>query len=86
MEILLLSLAAGSGLCFTIFKTTAALGISIKKVLHYDWMFDIAITLVLPCLLTQSTTGMMIAIFTGIVLSIELLILKKLIGSEPLGS
>lgn len=79
MEIILLSIVAGSGLTFTLCKV-----FPIKKMLHYDYMFDIFFTLVLPIILMGSMSGMMIAILSGITLSIELWVLKKLIGSEPL--
>jgi hypothetical protein len=52
--------------------------------LHYDYLFDAFFTLVLPMLLMGSMQGMMIAILSGITLSIELWILKKIVGSEPL--
>jgi asparagine N-glycosylation enzyme membrane subunit Stt3 len=81
MEILILSLIAGSGLTFSLCKI-----FPLKKMLHYDYVFDILFTLILPMLLIGSMTGMMIAILTGITLSIELWILKKIVGSEPLNS
>jgi uncharacterized membrane protein len=79
MEIIILSIIAGSGLTFTLCKI-----FPLKKMLHYDYLFDTFFTIVLPMLLMGSMQGMMIAILSGITLSIELWILKKIVGSEPL--
>jgi len=79
METILLGLVAGTGMVFTILKM-----FPIRKALHYDYLFDIFFTILMPILLMGSYNGMVLAIISGLTLSVELFILKKLVGTEPI--
>jgi hypothetical protein len=65
--------------------TTAAVFIilcylDIYKVLGYHWMFDIAFTVVLAMFFAGTYSGVLVAIASGLMLSILLVITKWLIG------
>lgn len=71
IDIVFLSLITGTGLtitCLKLFKTNA---------LKYDYIIDIIITISLPVLFGNGFHAMTIAILSGIVLSIELFLLKQ---------
>jgi len=73
MEIVLLAFFTSLGLVFTLWKIFG------MYALKYDWAFDIFFTVVMPILLVGTYAGMMTSILAGIMMSIELYILKKLI-------
>jgi len=79
MDTIILALVAGTGIVFTILKIFPT-----RKALHYDYLFDIFFTIILPIFLSGSYSGMVLAIITGIVISVELFILKLMIGTEPI--
>lgn len=79
METIVIAIVAGTGIVFTILKMLPT-----KKVLHYDYIFDIFFTIIMPILFMGSYNGMVLAIISGLTISIEFWVLKKLIGSEPL--
>ena len=76
MEVILLALVASLGLAFTLFKIFGL------NALRYDWFFDVLFTVALPICLSGSYNGMVLAIFSGIFLSIELFIMKKMLGRQ----
>jgi hypothetical protein len=71
MEILILSLIAGTGLTFTLVRA-----IPYKILMRYNLWFDGFFTLVLPFLFAGSFNGMTLAILSGIIMSLELAFLK----------
>ena len=77
MDIVLLAFFASFGVVFTLWKIFG------MKALKYDWFFDILLTVGLPICFYGTYKGMMLAVFTGIFVSIELFILKKLLYVKP---
>lgn len=77
MEILLLAflLATGKFILFCKF-------LPIKKVLYFDKWIDLFFTIILPIAFHGTFSGMIVAIFSGLFLSVYLLIAKKAIGCE----
>lgn len=58
--------------------------LGIRKVLGYDAIVDIAATILLLWMFQGTYSGMMAGAFGGLVISIELAILKKWLGYEVL--
>ena len=56
----------------------------LEKVLGYDWIFDIVITLGLPLIFYGTYSGMMTAVVTGLSISLMLWISKNLLGYQKL--
>ena len=79
MDTIIIAIIAGTGLVFTILKI-----FPIKKALHYDYVFDIFFTIIMPMLFMGSYNGMVLAIISGLTVSVELFFLKMIIGTEPL--
>ena len=70
MEILTLSVIAGFGILFTLVRT-----VPYKFLIKNHIWFDIFFTALLPWLFAGSLQGMMIAVFSGITVTISLFIL-----------
>ena len=77
MEVIFLAIIASWGLVFTLWKL---LGMNALK---YDWAIDTVFTVLFPMLLSGSFDGMVLALLTGIFLSVELFALKKMLYKEP---
>jgi hypothetical protein len=71
MEILILSAIAGLGLLFTLVRTVPYRFL----IRHHIW-FDVFFTALLPWLFAGSMQGMMIAVFSGITVTVSLCILS----------
>ena len=56
--------------------------LGLRKVLGYDIYVDIALTVLLMMMLSGSFDGVMVALVSGLLISIILLILRKFIGYE----
>lgn len=56
--------------------------LGLKRVLGYDLYVDIALTAILMFLFAGSFSGMVVALIGGLIISIVLLVLRKLIGME----
>lgn len=56
----------------------------IRRILGYDVIVDIVFTVMLAWILSGSFAGMMAALIGGLLLSITLVITKKLLGYERL--
>jgi len=70
---------AAAGLLFLIFK------FGVRKVIHYDIMFDILITGFLVYALAGTYAGMMAALMGGLMVSIILFVMKRTMNREVLG-
>ena len=78
MEILILSSAAAAGM------VVLALKLGVKRILGYEVLMDILITGLLMISLAGTATGMTIALTAGLMTSLTLSGLKKLIGYEKI--
>lgn len=78
MEILVLSFLFACGKFILICKF-----MPLRKVLYFDKYIDLFFTLILPIAFYGTFSGMVTAIFSGLFLSMFLLIAKFLVGSEP---
>jgi len=67
MEILVLSLLSGVGIVFTLTRA-----IRWRYLVKYHLVFDIAFTILLPFLFKGSFDGMVLAVLTGITVSVLL--------------
>lgn len=75
---LMISIAAASALFVLMIK------LNIRRVLGYDAAVDFISTTMLVGMFSGTVTGMAAAVFAGCLLSIMLLIAKKLVGYERL--
>tara|TARA_R100000700_G_scaffold31450_1_gene38553 strand:+ start:180 stop:476 length:297 start_codon:yes stop_codon:yes gene_type:complete len=73
---LLAGCIAAAGLLFLIFK------FGVRKVIHYDIMFDVLITGFLVYALAGTYAGMMAALMGGLMVSIILFIMKRTMRRE----
>ena len=71
MEILTLSAIAGLGILFTLVRT-----VPFKFLIRHHIWFDVFFTALLPWLFAGSMQGMMIAVFSGITVTVSLCILS----------
>ena len=71
-------LIAAAGLLFLLFK------FGIRRVITYDIFFDVAITAILMVSLAGTFSGMMAALFGGLIVSIVLFIMKRTMRHEKL--
>tara|TARA_S200000501_G_scaffold313411_1_gene304866 strand:- start:14327 stop:14614 length:288 start_codon:yes stop_codon:yes gene_type:complete len=76
----LTGLIAALGMLFLLFK------FGIKKVIHYDIFFDIAITGFLLFSFAGTYSGMMAAMFGGMLVSIVLYVMKRTMRHEKFTS
>lgn len=76
MEAIIAGLVASTSMLFLLVK------LNLRRCLGYDWFFDIVITLFLAYLFTGTYAGMSAAMIGGLLLSVKLVILKKLVGAE----
>tara|TARA_B100001029_G_C15029269_1_gene435784 strand:+ start:172 stop:468 length:297 start_codon:yes stop_codon:yes gene_type:complete len=75
---LLAGVIAAAGLLFLVFK------LGMRKVVGYDILFDILITAVLMASLAGTYSGMMAALFGGLLVSVVLFIMKKTMHHQKL--
>ena len=54
----------------------------LKQVLYFDKWIDLFFTIVLPIMFHGTFSGMITAVFSGLFLSLYLLIAKSVVGSE----
>lgn len=78
MEMLLAGIISASAMIFLLLK------LDLKKICGYDFYVDIAFTFLLAYLLSGTYSGMMAALVGGAILSVFLLIIKKLNGYSKL--
>lgn len=78
MEILVLSSAAAAGVLLLAFK------LGIRKLLAHEALLDLLVTGLLMVSLYGTMTGMTIALTAGLITSVSLMGMKKLIGYEKL--
>ena len=71
-------LIAAAGLLFLLFK------FGIRRVITYDIFFDVAITAILMVSLARTFSGMMAALFGGLIVSVVLFIMKRTMRHEKL--
>tara|TARA_R100001086_G_scaffold248477_1_gene185560 strand:- start:476 stop:760 length:285 start_codon:yes stop_codon:yes gene_type:complete len=71
-------LVAAAGMLFLLFK------FGVRKVINYDIFFDIVITAVLMIALAGTFSGMMAALFGGLVVSVVLFIMKRTMRHQKL--
>ena len=69
---------AAAGLLFLLFK------FGVRRVITYDIFFDVAITAVLMFALAGTFSGMMAALFGGLIVSVVLFIMKRTMRHEKL--
>ena len=69
---------AAAGLLFLLFK------FGIRRVITYDIFFDVVITAVLMISLAGTFSGMMAALFGGLIVSVELFVMKRTMRHEKL--
>ena len=79
MEILILSITCAVGVLGLVFKFG-----NIRKVLSFDKWIDLGATLLLGWAFLGTFGGMVVAIIAGAIISITLLVLKKIIGYDTL--
>tara|TARA_R110000737_G_scaffold347393_1_gene378837 strand:- start:149 stop:460 length:312 start_codon:yes stop_codon:yes gene_type:complete len=79
MEILILAFACAVGVLGLVFKFG-----NIRKVLSFDKWIDLAATLLLGWAFLGTFGGMVVAVIAGAIISITLLLLKKIIGYDKL--
>jgi len=75
---LLAGVIAAAGLLFLVFK------LGMRKVVGYDIVFDILITAVLMASFAGTYSGMVAALFGGLLVSIILFIMKKTMHHEKI--
>ena len=71
-------IVAAAGMLFLLFK------FGVRKVINYDIFFDVAITALLMIALAGTFSGMMAALFGGLIVSIVLFIMKRTMRHEKL--
>tara|TARA_R100001163_G_C5032120_1_gene172046 strand:- start:604 stop:888 length:285 start_codon:yes stop_codon:yes gene_type:complete len=71
-------LVAAAGMLFLLFK------FGVRKVINYDIFFDVVITAVLMIALAGTFSGMMAALFGGLVVSVVLFIMKRTMRHQKL--
>ena len=71
-------LVAAAGMLFLLFK------FGVRKVINYDIFFDIVITAVLMIALAGTFSGMMAALFGGLIVSVVLFIMKRTMRHQKL--
>ena len=69
---------AAAGLLFLLFK------FGVRRVITYDIFFDVAITAVLMFALAGTFSGMMAALFGGLIVSVVLFNMKRTMRHEKL--
>ncbi len=77
MDILILSFLFATGKFILICKF-----FPLKKVLYFDKYIDLFFTVVLPFAFYGTFSGMVTAVFSGLFLSLYLLIAKSIVGSQ----
>lgn len=77
MEILVLSFLFATGKFILICKF-----FPLKKVLYFDKWIDLFFTIAVPAMFHGTFSGMVTAVFSGLFLSLYLLIAKWAVGSE----
>lgn len=78
MEIVILGFLFATGKFILICKF-----LPLKKLLYWDKYIDLFFTIVLPIMFYGTFHGMVTAVFSGLFLSLYLLIAKKIVGCEP---
>jgi len=78
METIVAGLVASCSMLFLLVK------LDLRKCLGYDWAFDIFITVFLTYLFSGTYAGMSAAMIGGLLLSVKLVVLKKIIGAEKI--
>jgi hypothetical protein len=78
MEILAIAFLLATGKFLLICKF-----LPLRKVLRYDKYIDLFFTIVLPIAFHGTFSGMVTAIFSGLFLSLYLLIARFVVGVEP---
>jgi hypothetical protein len=78
MEAIISGLVASLAMLFLLVK------LDLRKCLGYDAVIDISVTVFLTYLFTGTYAGMSAAMIAGLILSVQLIILKRLIGAERL--
>lgn len=71
-------LIAAAGMLFLLFK------FGVRKVINYDIFFDVVITAVLMLALAGTFSGMMAALFGGLIVSVVLFIMKRTMRHQKL--
>lgn len=71
-------IVAAAGMLFLLFK------FGVRKVITYDIFFDVAITAVLMLALAGTFSGMMAALFGGLIVSVVLFIMKRTMRHQKL--
>lgn len=78
MEILAIAFLLATGKFLLICKF-----LPLRKVLRYDKWIDLFFTVVLPIAFHGTFSGMVTAVFSGLFLSLYLLVAKAVVGVEP---
>lgn len=78
MEFIMFAVLIALGMLLLVFK------LGTRKVLGYDLFFDVIITGIMMASLAGTFAGMTVALLAGLMVSLALLGLKKLIGKEQL--
>ena len=71
-------LVAAAGMLFLLFK------FGVRKVITYDIFFDVVITVLLMLALAGTFSGMMAALFGGLIVSVVLFIMKRTMRHDKL--
>ena len=69
---------AAMGMLFLLFK------FGVRKVITYDILFDVLITFFLMIVLAGTFSGMMAALFGGLIVSVVLFVMKRTMSREKL--
>lgn len=72
MDNVILAIAMGTGICLSLLKLFGL------RILRYEFWVDLGFTFGLPILFSGSFAGGVVSVLAGIILSIELLILRLL--------
>lgn len=79
METILIAFISSVGMLLIVLKSKWK-----KHLLHYDYVLDIIFTLIFPLCFAGSFQGMAVGFLAGVFISIQLMLAKRMIGSEPL--
>jgi len=74
----LAGIIAAAGMLFLLFK------FGVRKVINYDIFFDVLITFFLMIVLAGTFSGMIAALFGGLLVSVVLFIMKRTMRHEKL--
>lgn len=76
IELAIVAAAIAVGFFIVMFK------MGLRRVLGYDLFVDVSLTVLLMMMFSGSFSGMVVALMSGLVISVVLLVLRKFIGYE----